>query len=108
MFSPIALLQVEPALTNESAWGDYLKVVILLAVLLCLAYLVLRYGRRRLFRLRTGPDGTFELIDRFALEPRRRLYLVRVSTQYLVLAASEKGVTLLTKLDPKDRMGEPS
>jgi hypothetical protein len=78
---------------------EYLKLVATLVVVLALAVFVLRGWTSRLTGASTARTGPLQVICRMNLEPRKTLYIVRAGSGYLLLAASEAGVELLTELD---------
>jgi flagellar biogenesis protein FliO len=98
------LIEPSPVALNESPLGGYLKVVLLLAGLLCLGFVLLRLLPTRKFGFRRRASE-FELIDRFGLEPRRTLYIVKVGASHLLLSSSENGVQFLKELAARDLSG---
>jgi flagellar biogenesis protein FliO len=89
-----AFLLADAVIFNDGLWGAYLRGLLLLGGLLCLGILLLRGLKTRLLATRKA-DGQVELIDRFCLETRRNLYIVRVGSSHFLLASSESGVQLL-------------
>jgi flagellar biogenesis protein FliO len=83
--------------------GRYLvETVVTLLLVSGLAILVLFAARR------TGvgrPLGPMKLAGRLVLDARRAIYLVRVGETYLVVGASEAGLTKLGELS-SDALGE--
>jgi hypothetical protein len=101
-----ALLQVNPA-PEASPWISYFTVIFVLAGLLGLCYLLLRFLGRRIGAARSRSlEGKLELIDRLGLEPRRTLYIVRAGARYMALAASEAGVHFLMEVSREDLVQE--
>lgn len=81
----------------------FLKMLFALVVVSVVAVLVLRYVLPKLAWARKfQKTGNFELIDRFGLDFRRTIYLVRVGKKYLVLGGSEGGLHCLSELEPQE------
>jgi flagellar biosynthetic protein FliO len=73
--------------------------LVLVVIGVCgLAYLLLRYGLKRL----VSPDrsgGVMEVVSRLPVEPRRSILVVRIGERHLVIGSSEAGFTQLAELD---------
>lgn len=98
----LALAQAEgPAPADPIGGGltDYFKLVITLAVVAGFAFVALRYWLPKFAGLRTPDSGAIRVAARFALEPRKHLYIVQAGTDYMLLGASESGLQYLTSLD---------
>lgn len=87
-------------MTGDGMWLDFLRVTLVLAGVLTLAWAGLRWGLPRF----VGPvaKGPIEVIARQSLEPRKTLYLVRTGGREMLLAASENGVALLREWEGRD------
>lgn len=71
-----------------------------LALVCGLCYVIVRIVMPRLFALRPGgAAGAVRVVCAVTLEPRRRLYVVEIAGQWMVLSASEAGVNLVTLLE---------
>jgi flagellar biogenesis protein FliO len=79
---------------------EYLKVIAVLAGVAVFAFFVLRFWLPKLTGIRGTPSGPMNIVSRLTLEPRKTLYIVRAASDYVLLAASDAGVQLLTSLDP--------
>ena len=77
------------------AW-DLLQLVVGLALVCALAYLVLRFGLRRIHV--GAKDGPVRLIARFPLDPRRSLYLVETGGRRFLVGSAEAGITMLAEI----------
>ena len=78
---------------------EYIKLIATLAAVVAFAVFVLRVW---VSRLAGGPvvrSGPLQVAWRLNLEPRKTLYIVRAGSGYLLLAASDAGIQLLTQLD---------
>jgi flagellar biogenesis protein FliO len=78
---------------------EYVKLVATLLAVVAFAVFVLRAWASKLTGGSTARNGPLQVIWRLNLEPRKTLYIVRAGTDYLLLAASDAGVELLTQLD---------
>ena len=77
----------------EAPLFDFLRVMIVLAGVLALAWAGLRWGLPR-FIAQPG-KGPIEVLARQSLDPRKTLFIVRAGGREMLLAASESGVALL-------------
>lgn len=78
---------------------EYFKVVGTLAVVVVAAFVGLRFWLPRLAGLGGNSSGPMQVVWRLSLEPRKMLYIVRAGSDYVLVAASDAGVQLLTSLD---------
>lgn len=84
--------------TPDFAWL-FIKMITGLVLVLALAIVLIRYvlpkggkwGRR-------SKGGWVQIIDRFALEPRKSLYVVKIAGRYFVLGAGEGSLSLIQEL----------
>jgi len=83
-----------------TGYGLYLLQTLLALGAVCLlAYVVLRYGARRLYGV--GRKGrVLNLVERLPLDPRRSIYLVDVAGRHVLLGTSDQGgVSFLAEVD---------
>jgi flagellar protein FliO/FliZ len=78
----------------------YAEVLLALGGVLVLAYVVLRVGLPRMFGLQISKNGPIQIVGRYPLEPKKTLYLVKMGSQLLLIAASDSQVQFLTAVDP--------
>src|SRR4051812_35239 len=78
----------------------YAEVLLALGGVLVLAYVVLRVGLPRMFGLQLSKNGPIQIVGRYPLEPKKTLYLVKMGSQLLLIAASDSQVQFLTAVDP--------
>jgi hypothetical protein len=78
---------------------EYLKLMLFLAVVVALAFIALRFWLPKLAGGAGSAAGPLQVAWRLSLEPRKTLYVVRAGSEYVLLAASDAGVQLLTPLD---------
>lgn len=84
-----------------SGYGLYLlQTLVALGVVCLLAWVVLRFGLRRLYGVGRRDRPLMRVVDHLSLEPRRSLYLVEVEGKRLLLGTGEQGMSLLTEVDP--------
>ncbi len=77
-----------------------LQTVLALAFVCGLAYIIFRVILPR-FATSYGGSSMIRVVDRKGLEARKTLYIVEVTGKWLLVAASEEGVQLISELDPK-------
>ncbi len=88
-------------------YGWYLlQTLLALAAVCALAWVVLRWGVKRLYGAGSA-SGRVKVLERILLDPRRTLYLVEVGGKVLLLGAGEGPMTNLAEIDPKALPAEP-
>jgi len=95
-------LQASPAdqLTSFSSQiYDYFKLLLVLAGVLLLAILTVRYWLPRLTGVTHAAAGPIRVVSRFALEPRKNLYILKVGDDSFLIGTSESEIFYLTSLD---------
>jgi hypothetical protein len=78
---------------------EYLKVIVSLAIVAAVAFVALRLWLPKFAGSAGATGGPLQVAWRLTLEPRKTLYVVRAGPNYVLLAASDAGVQLLTSLD---------
>ncbi len=98
-----ALSQQEVAAPEEvpGGYGEFLLTSLLVLIIVCvLAWVVLRFGLRRLYpTARLGGAGPIKVIARVPLEARQTLYIVEVGGKTILLASGDRPLNLITELD---------
>jgi len=84
---------------------DYLKMIAILALILVIVFLGLRFWLPRLSGLHKVTAGPLRVAARLAIEPRKNLYIVQAGGTYFLVGTSESGMHYLTHLD-SDRTEE--
>jgi flagellar biogenesis protein FliO len=97
-----------PVMPAEAgSYGLFLFETLLILVGVCvLAWLVLRFGVKRLYGTGAGAgpggNGPLRVLARLSLEPRRTVYIVDAAGKTLLVGASEAGpLTVLAELDER-------
>ena len=75
----------------------YLRFFLAFPLVILLIYLCFRYVIPR-FAPALGMGGNVQIMERVVLNTRTTLFVVRVGDEYLLLASSANGVTLLKSL----------
>ncbi len=75
------------------------KMLLGLGVTVGLIYITLAYLARRLSQFPAMKGKLLRVAERLPLEPRRTLFVVEAAGEFLLVAASESGTTLLAKLE---------
>jgi flagellar biogenesis protein FliO len=99
------VLQAAPAPPPEAGgYGMFLFETLVILALVCVgAWLVIRFGIRRLYPGPGAQKGPLRLIARLPLEPRRTLYIVEAGKKMFLVGAGEQGpLATLGELDPND------
>ncbi len=95
-------LQAAPSSTADPLAGintpliEYVQVMCVLAGVLAIAYVTLRFGLPRFFGMRKSASGPIQTVASYRLEPKKTLYLVKVGTQMFLIGTSEGQVEYLT------------
>lgn len=96
------LLQSQPDPPGGLGFGVALLKMVAALVLACvLAYVGLRLARRHLPGARSG-GGLLRIVERCPLSARQSLWIVEVGERYLLIGASDGGLTRLAELDPDE------
>ena len=78
---------------------DYLKLLLVLAGIVVLAYAALRYWLPKLSSLQYKASGPIQVIARMPLEPRKNLYVIKAGAEYLLIGTAENSVHMISALD---------
>jgi flagellar biosynthetic protein FliO len=82
-----------------SEFTSLLRLIFVLAGILILAFFVLRYAVPKFFGVDNFRAGPITVVARYALEPRKNLYIVQVGTEFFLVGTSETNIQFLTSLD---------
>jgi flagellar protein FliO/FliZ len=77
---------------------DYLKLMLVLAGVVALAWAVLRFWLPRISRLGPQATGPIQVVARMPLEPRKNLYIVKAGSEYLLIGTADNSVHMLSGL----------
>jgi len=86
----------------------FIKVILILAFVCVIAFAVIKYVIPKASYLKQGSSSQIELLERFALEPRKSLYILKVGSRFLLLGSSENSLNALMELSEKDLLSEDS
>ena len=84
------------------SWFDYAKTLLVLSGICLLALFAVKVGLPKLRRMAVPTSSYLQIVERYPLEPRKTLYLVKASGKLLLLASSTEAVHFITTLDPND------
>lgn len=95
--APTTLTPTSDSLDQLPSYGEQLiRMVFMLAATLVALIVLARVLPKWLGRpLLAGKSGAMRVLDTMQLEPRKRIYLVQVGQQVLLLGTSESGVHVL-------------
>lgn len=77
---------------------DYIKLMLVLAGIVALAYAALRYWLPKLSSFGPQASGPIQVVARLPLEPRKNLYIVKAGSEYLLIGTAENSVHMLSGL----------
>jgi flagellar biogenesis protein FliO len=86
----------DPLAPMNSQIVQYVEVLLGLIGVLILAYLTLRAGLPWMFGMRNQARGPIDVVARYALEPKKVLYLVKAGSQVFLLGTAENQIEYLT------------
>ena len=105
----VALAQAVDSGGSDENTGGLLwtlaRTFLVLTLVIVLVYVTLNFGLRRLMGLRGlggGQRSAVVVLERIALDPKRTLFVLKAGKEFLLVAAGEAGMSLLTKLDPEE------
>jgi flagellar protein FliO/FliZ len=90
-----------PSVDLPSYGGLLLKTILALVIVIGLAWVLLRWGLKRLLPGTGRSAGEIRVLDRQSLDGRRSVVLVEAYGRYLLLGVGDGSVTLLAELDPE-------
>ncbi len=93
---------IDPLPAINTPLVEYVEVLLVLAGILALAYVTLRFGLPRFLGMRTPTDGPIQMVARYPLEPKKTLYLVKVGSEVFLIGTSEGQVGYLTGVAPEN------
>ena len=83
----------------DNLYGDSVKLILVLAGILALAYASLRFWLPRAPGFRALACGPIQVLARFPLEARKNLYIVKAGSAYLLLGTAEGSIHLISSLE---------
>ena len=86
----------DPLAPMNSQLVQYFEVLLGLVGVLILAYLTLRAGLPWMFGMRNQGKGPIDVVARYALEPKKVLYLVKAGSQVFLVGTAENQIEYLT------------
>lgn len=98
---------VTPASAVDFTWL-FVKMLLVLAIVSIFAVLLLKYAVPRFgfFKPFHQKGRYFTVLGRYALEPKKSLYLVNIGKRYLVIGTADHGISLITEVTREDAEGE--
>ena len=84
-----------------SGYGIFLlQTLFALGVVCLLAFILLRFGMKKLYGLRKGK--LLHVTEHLPLDPKRSLYVINVAGKHILLGSGEQGIRLIKEFDEKD------
>ena len=84
----------------------FVKTIIAMVIVIGLAFVVLRYVLPRFQGAHRFSNSRIKILERFGLEPRKGLYIVKVGGKTALIGTSDHAVNKLMDLEEKDLNGE--
>lgn len=81
----------------DLTWS-FLKVLGVLIVVCLAAYLAIRYLLPRGSFLKAGKQTQIEILERFPLEPKKNLYLLKIAEQTVLIGVTDHSVNYLLEI----------
>ena len=82
----------------QNLLADYLKLMLVLAGIVALAYAALRFWLPKISGLQQRANGPIQVIARMPLEPRKNLYIIKAGSEYLLVGTAENSVHMISAL----------
>ena len=82
----------------QNLLADYLKLMLVLAGIIALAYAALRYWLPKISGLQQSAKGPIQVVARMPLEPRKNLYIIKAGSEYLLVGTAENSVHMISAL----------
>jgi flagellar biosynthetic protein FliO len=112
----ISVLNILNAIPTEAATSSsavdftwlFVKMLLVLAIVSIFAVLLLKYAVPRFgfFKPFHQKGRYFTVLGRYALEPKKSLYLVNIGKRYLVIGTADHGISLITEISKEEAEGE--
>lgn len=101
------LMQIQTAVPSAGEGMDFtwlfIKMIFILGIVCISAVLILKYAVPHLGLMRKfHGNGFFQVIDRFPLEQRRSLFLIRAGKRYFVIGSADSGMNLISECTPEE------
>lgn len=81
---------------------EIVRVLFILAGVVLLAYVAVRYWLPRVSGLRNPESSPIQILARTPLEPKKAIYLLKVGSEILLVGTSENHLHFLKTLDPEN------
>ena len=101
------LTEKSPAFSSHNYTSMIFRMLWVLAVVLILAYLSIRFLLPRLTAIRHMKNSRLTLIERLPIDQKKVLYLVRADNQEFLLGGSDNHLTLLQELSTESKITTP-
>ncbi len=98
---------VPPAPMADFTW-TFVKVILAMTVVCLLAVGVIRYLLPRARFIKNSQSSRIEILERFPLEPKKSLYLLKVGAQEILIGTTEASIQPLLELKDGEKIGYAS
>jgi flagellar biogenesis protein FliO len=89
----------------QNLLADYVKLMLVLAGIVALAYAALRLWLPKLSGLQQQAKGPIQVLARMPLEPRKNLYIIKAGADYLLVGTAENSVHMISPLQAEALAG---
>jgi len=89
---------ISPALPSPDFSWLFLKVIGAMILVCLAAFVVIKYLLPRGQFLRRGRDSQIEILERFTLEPKKNLYILKVAQKMILLGTTDVSMNTLLEL----------
>lgn len=98
----VAWAQTSDAASQPDFSGLFFKTMALLAIIVVLGFLLVRYvGKVGRVRGKSGSKD-FEMLSWMRIEPKKSLYLVRIGKRKFALGSAEHNLNLIAEMTDED------
>jgi flagellar biogenesis protein FliO len=103
---PETSAMTNPFTTSEGSAVDFswlfIKVVLAMVVVCLAAFAVIKYLLPRASFVKRARESKIEIIERFGLEPKKNLYILKVATKVILVGTTETSMSRLLELSEGD------
>ena len=80
----------------------FIKVILAMIVVCAGAYFGIKYLLPRASFIKRSQNSRIEILERFSLEPKKNLYLLKVSTKVILIGTTETTISSLLEWGAKE------
>jgi len=87
---------VAPASVGVDFTWMFIKVIFAMGLVCLAAFVIIKYVLPKSPYVKANKNSQIEILERFILEPRKNLYILKVGPQRILLGTTENSISALT------------